>query len=133
MYVKGRCISSALHGLYYTQKIHVVYLQVRLGRAAHIRVHICTCLQCRSIWTFVYVYIPDSNLLSWTDRKALESTLNIQVNHSEINKGHDKVTGANTYTNKRPMGLNGHLSIRDFTLTSCQKGSYLYINSPIIE
>ena len=35
--------------------------------------------------------------------------------------------------NKRPTGLNGHLSIRDFTLTSCQKGSYLYINSPIIE
>ena len=34
---------------------------------------------------------------------------------------------------KRPTGLNGHLSIRDFTLTSCQKGSYLYINSPIIE
>ena len=35
--------------------------------------------------------------------------------------------------NKRPTGLNGHLSIRDFTLTSCQKGSYLYINNPIIE
>ena len=35
--------------------------------------------------------------------------------------------------NKRPTGLNGHLSIRDFTLTSCQKGSYLYINVPIIE
>ena len=35
--------------------------------------------------------------------------------------------------NKRPTGLNGHLSIRDFTLTSCQKGSYLYINIPIIE
>ena len=35
--------------------------------------------------------------------------------------------------NKRPTCLNGHLSIRDFTLTSCQKGSYLYINSPIIE
>ena len=35
--------------------------------------------------------------------------------------------------NKRPTGLNGHLSIRDFTLTSCQKGSYLYINSPIKE
>ena len=35
--------------------------------------------------------------------------------------------------NKRPTGLNGHLSIGDFTLTSCQKGSYLYINSPIIE
>ena len=34
---------------------------------------------------------------------------------------------------KRPTGLNGHLSIRDFTLTSCQKGAYLYINSPIIE
>ena len=28
--------------------------------------------------------------------------------------------------NKRPTGLNGHLSIRDFTLTSCQRGSYLY-------
>ena len=26
--------------------------------------------------------------------------------------------------NKRPTGLNSHLSIRDFTLTSCQKGSY---------
>ena len=24
-------------------------------------------------------------------------------------------------------GLNGHLTIRDFTLTSCQNGSYLYI------
>ena len=35
--------------------------------------------------------------------------------------------------NKRPTGLNGHLSIRDFTMTSFQKGSYLYINSPIIE
>ena len=35
--------------------------------------------------------------------------------------------------NKRPTGLNGHLSIRDFTPTSCQKGSYLYINNPIIE
>ena len=34
---------------------------------------------------------------------------------------------------KRPSGLNGHLSIRDFSLTSCQRGSYLYINSPIIE
>ena len=34
--------------------------------------------------------------------------------------------------NKRPTGLNGHLSIRDFTLNSCQKGAYLHINSPII-
>ena len=30
--------------------------------------------------------------------------------------------------NKRPTGLNGHLSIRDFTLTSCQKSLYLHIN-----
>ena len=30
--------------------------------------------------------------------------------------------------NKRPTGLNVHLSIRDFTLTSCHRGSYLYIN-----
>ena len=37
------------------------------------------------------------------------------------------------HLNKRPTGLNGHLSIRDFTLTSCRKGSYLYINSPIKE
>ena len=35
--------------------------------------------------------------------------------------------------NKRPTGLNGHLSIRDSTLTSCQKGTYLHINSYIIE
>ena len=34
---------------------------------------------------------------------------------------------------KRPNGLNGHLSIRDSTLTSCQKGSYLHINRTIIE
>ena len=33
--------------------------------------------------------------------------------------------------NKRPKGLNGHLSIRDFTLSSCQKGAYLHINRPI--
>ena len=37
------------------------------------------------------------------------------------------------FKNKRPTGLNGHLSIGDFTPTSCQKGSYLYINSPIID
>ena len=36
------------------------------------------------------------------------------------------------YLNKRPTGLNGHLSIRDFTLNSCQKGAYLHSNSPII-
>ena len=35
--------------------------------------------------------------------------------------------------NKRPTGLNGHLSIRDFTLNYCQKGAYLHINSPIIK
>ena len=35
--------------------------------------------------------------------------------------------------NKRPTGPNGHLSIRDSTPTSCQKGSYLHINSHIIE
>ena len=34
---------------------------------------------------------------------------------------------------KRPNGLNGHLSIRDSTLTSCQKGSYWHISCPIIE
>ena len=34
--------------------------------------------------------------------------------------------------NKRPTGLNGHLSIRYFTLNSCQKGAYLHINSPVI-
>ena len=26
------------------------------------------------------------------------------------------------------MGLNGHPSIRDFSLTSCQKDSYLHMN-----
>ena len=31
-----------------------------------------------------------------------------------------------------PQALYGHLSIRDFTLTSCQMGAYLHINSPII-
>ena len=35
-------------------------------------------------------------------------------------------------SNKRPTGLNSHLSIRDFTLNFCQKGAYLHINSPII-
>ena len=35
--------------------------------------------------------------------------------------------------NKRTMGLNGHLSIRDSTPTSCHQVSYLHINSPIIE
>ena len=35
--------------------------------------------------------------------------------------------------NKRPTGLYSHLSIRDSSLTSCLKGSYLHINNPIIE
>ena len=34
--------------------------------------------------------------------------------------------------NKRPTGPYGHLRIRDCTLTSCQKGSYLHVNRPII-
>ena len=34
---------------------------------------------------------------------------------------------------KKPTGLKDHLSIRDSTLTSCQKGSYLHINRIIIE
>ena len=46
-----------------------------------------------------------------------------------FNKSRSKVSVASV--NKRPMDLNGHLSIRDSTLTSCQKGSYLQINSPI--
>ena len=33
----------------------------------------------------------------------------------------------------RPTDLNGHKSIRNVTLHSCQKGSYLHINNPIIE
>ena len=38
-----------------------------------------------------------------------------------------------THENKRPKGFNGHLSIGDFTLTLCQKGTYLHITNPIIE
>ena len=34
--------------------------------------------------------------------------------------------------NKRPTGLNGHLSIRDFTLNSYQKCAYLHLSSIII-
>ena len=35
--------------------------------------------------------------------------------------------------NKRPRGIKGYLSIRNFSLTSCQKSSYLHISSHIIE
>ena len=40
-----------------------------------------------------------------------------------------------TSLDKRPMGLNSHLSVRDSTLTSCQKGRIFayHCNSPIIE
>ena len=34
--------------------------------------------------------------------------------------------------NKRPTGLNRHLSISDFTLTPCQRGAYLHTNRPIV-
>ena len=37
------------------------------------------------------------------------------------------------FLNKSPTWLNGQHSIRDCTLTFCQKGSYLHINSSIIE
>ena len=33
------------------------------------------------------------------------------------------------YKNKRPAGLNGHLTIRDSTLTSHQKSSYICIST----
>ena len=39
----------------------------------------------------------------------------------------------NCFFNKMPMVLNGHLSNGDSRLTSCQKGSYLHFNRPIIE
>ena len=42
-------------------------------------------------------------------------------------------SGSRKKINKRPKGLNGHLSIRNSRLTSCQKGSYLHIRCPIIE
>ena len=32
----------------------------------------------------------------------------------------------NTTINKRPKDLNGHLSIRDSTLTSCEKSSLIF-------
>ena len=35
---------------------------------------------------------------------------------------------------KRPTGLNGHLSIGDFTLNSCQKGAYFFISAaPLLQ
>ena len=34
-------------------------------------------------------------------------------------------------SNRRPKGLNGHLSIRDSTLTSCQSGSYFIFHIPL--
>ena len=37
------------------------------------------------------------------------------------------------FSSARPTGLNGHLIIRDSTPTSCQKGSYLHNDSPVIE
>ena len=33
--------------------------------------------------------------------------------------------------NNRPTGLNVYMGIRDFTLISCQKHSYLHINSKL--
>ena len=42
------------------------------------------------------VSIPDSNVLSRSERKNVESTQNIQVNQSEINKGHALGTGVHT-------------------------------------
>ena len=37
------------------------------------------------------------------------------------------------FSSARPTGLNGHLIIRDSTPTSCQKGSYLHNDSPVIQ
>ena len=37
------------------------------------------------------------------------------------------------FSSARPTGLNGHLIIRDSTPTSCQKGSYLHNDRPVIE
>ena len=69
-----------------------------------------------------------------------EETLSTRPGPSQIGFGDEKQipytlkkVGEKAFKNKRSTGLNGHLSIRDFTLTSCQKGSYLYINSPNIE
>ena len=56
--------------------------------------------------------------------------------HQMCNLSHlkdEKFIYHNKRHNKRHKGLNRHLSIRDSTMTSCQKSSYLHISCPIIQ
>ena len=61
-----------------------------------------------------------------THRQILSQGI-LMLNIKALAHDAKKVISNVKFSNKRHAGINGHLIIRDFTLTSCQKGSYLYI------
>ena len=78
----------------------------------------------------------DENVLNFWDDKNDNDSRIISTRKPHVQKlkqlcifSHDKQSGV---INKRPTGRNGHLSIKDFTLTSCQKGLYLYVKRAYI-
>ena len=93
---------------------------------------------------------PSSTCIYWRPMSGLQLTCFFLVGllslwHSPyqfslylfVKQKKNKIPSYNNEVNKQetklPICLNGHLSIKDSTLTSCQEGSYLNINSPIIE
>ena len=81
--------------------------------------------------------------LNETGSKTKENVINIKLKYLDVECGIYRVECrifkyfhsclALLKINKRPTGIKDHLSIRDSTLNSCQKGSYLQFNRPIIE
>ena len=78
---------------------------------------------------------------SWVKNSQVRRKNPKQINCTNLNSLYPRMLcvrfswnwpfGSGEIDNKRPTGLNVHLSIRDFTLTSRQKGSIFYLNKPL--
>ena len=92
-------------------------LSSRLARSREVRA-IDTKMTSASVHSFVWLFIGSS---IWC--YDLTNNIDIRVNFARIKRCTQFIN------DKMPTGLNGLLSIRDYTLTSCQKGSYLHSNN----
>ena len=122
--------------VYQNCKCHDLGARVRVLGCGHIR-HIMKIHYFFKNNSIISNRLSLENFFSKSTAAILTTTQSwIIENHVYLYKEGDGFSRGETYDTVirtiRPMGLNAHLSFNDCTLTSCQKGSYLHINSLII-
>ena len=110
---------------------HFVYIAPQTWKASTLQ--LCQMLHAMNRPSFIKEY----SLFVWfcslivQDKKS--SVLFDQTIYNFTKQLHSFLSKYLQLWNNRPTCLNGHLSIKDCILTSCQEYSSLHINSPITE